>query len=107
VRVHGRTRIVLGREVWIRTGFVLPYLPEAVSQNEVVSRVIVGAAGDYSRGGYDVVIDGILGPWALEPFRLYSAFAQLGDLEQHVIDSTAQTPEETATAIRSHRNRLE
>jgi cytidylate kinase len=129
--------------VWIRTGFVLPYLPEAVPQNEVVSRVIVSAAGDYARGGYDVVIDGILGPWALEPFRaltpayvvlrptlevalarataregraltevgpirgLYGAFAQLGDLEAYVIDSTGQTPEETAAAVRSHRNRLE
>lgn len=54
--------------VWIRKGFVLPYLPEAAQQNEVVTRVMVDAACAYARGGYDVFLDGILGPWILEPF---------------------------------------
>ncbi|WP_244170095.1 phosphotransferase-like protein [Amycolatopsis tolypomycina] len=35
---------------WIRTGLVPPYLPEADRQN-------------------NVVLDGVVGPWALEPFR--------------------------------------
>jgi chloramphenicol 3-O-phosphotransferase len=55
--------------VWIRTGFVPPYLPEAARQNEVVLGVIAEAACGYARGGYDVVLDGIIGPWALQPFR--------------------------------------
>ncbi|MEV5721458.1 hypothetical protein AB0L41_47025 [Amycolatopsis mediterranei] len=41
--------------VWIRTGFVQPHLPEA--------------ACGYGRGDYDVVLDGVVGPWALQPFR--------------------------------------
>jgi chloramphenicol 3-O-phosphotransferase len=55
--------------VWIRTGFVAPYLPEAARQNDVVLGVIAEAACGYARGGYDVVLDGVVGPWALEPFR--------------------------------------
>lgn len=49
----------------IRTGFVPPYLPEAAEQNQVVIAAIADAAAAYARGGYDVVLDGILGPWDL------------------------------------------
>jgi chloramphenicol 3-O-phosphotransferase len=128
--------------VWIRTGFVLPYLPEAARQNEVVLGVLADAACGYARGGYDVVLDGIVGPWSLQPFRdaalrdgldlfyvvlrpsldvtlargtaregrelteaepikeMHGAFAELGELEQHVINTTEQTVEETADAVR-------
>ncbi|AEK38824.1 hypothetical protein RAM_01645 [Amycolatopsis mediterranei S699] len=55
--------------VWIRTGFVPPYLPEAARQNEVVLGVIAEAACGYARGDFDVVLDGVVGPWALQPFR--------------------------------------
>ncbi|WP_204249108.1 AAA family ATPase [Nocardia arizonensis] len=81
----------------IRSGFVLPYLPEAHRQNEVVIAAIVGTVVTFARGGYDVVVDGIVGPWFLPPFRaatelkdtgaitgLYAAFADLGQLEKHV-----------------------
>jgi cytidylate kinase len=53
----------------IRTGFVLPFLPEAERQNEVVVEAIVGTVATFARGGYDVVVDGIVGPWFLPPFR--------------------------------------
>ncbi|WIY04077.1 AAA family ATPase [Amycolatopsis mongoliensis] len=128
--------------VWIRTGFVAPYLPEAARQNDVVLGVIAEAACGYARGGYDVVLDGVIGPWALEPFRdaakrdaldlfyvvlrpslevtlargtaregreltevepitgMHRAFAGLGELEKHVIDTTDQTIGETADAVR-------
>ncbi|HVV25347.1 MAG TPA: AAA family ATPase [Pseudonocardiaceae bacterium] len=128
---------------WIRTGYVPPYLPESQRQNEVVIGVIAAAAVGYALGGYDVVLDGIIGPWFLEPFRsaaraegltlsyavlrptlaatvaratqrsgaaltdrepiegLYRAFADLGDLERCVIDSTGQTPARTADAVRA------
>ncbi|WP_433456267.1 ATP-binding protein [Streptomyces sp. CA-142005] len=55
--------------MWIRSGFVLPYLPEAQRQNEVVQKVMIDAACAYAGGGYDVVLDGILGPWLLDAFR--------------------------------------
>jgi cytidylate kinase len=53
----------------IRTGFVLPFLPEAADQNRVVVDAIVATASTFARGGYDVVVDGIVGPWFLPPFR--------------------------------------
>jgi chloramphenicol 3-O-phosphotransferase len=53
----------------IRTGFVLPYLPEAERQNEVVIEAVVATVATYARGGYNVVVDGIIGPWFLPPFR--------------------------------------
>jgi cytidylate kinase len=53
----------------IRTGFIPPYLPEAQRQNEVVVDAIVATVTTFARGGYDVVVDGIVGPWFLPPFR--------------------------------------
>ncbi|GAB3138414.1 AAA family ATPase [Amycolatopsis stemonae] len=128
--------------VSIRTGFVAPYLPEAARQNDVVLGVIAEAACGYARGGYDVVIDGVVGPWALPPFRhaakrdgldlfyvvlrpslevtlargtareapeltdvepltgMHGAFTGLGELERNVLDTTEQSIEETACAVR-------
>jgi cytidylate kinase len=57
----------------IRTGYVLPYLPEAQQQNEVVVEAIVAAVAAYARGGYAVVVDGIVGPWFLAPFQRLAA----------------------------------
>ncbi len=126
----------------IRAGFVLPFLPEAQRQNEVVIEAIVGTVATFARGGYDVVVDGIIGSWFLPPFRalaeqdgltmsyvvlrpsldvtlararervgelkevnaitgLHGAFAQLGDLEGHAIDTGHLDPEQTAAEVRS------
>ncbi|MEV6287653.1 AAA family ATPase [Kribbella sp. NPDC051770] len=53
----------------IKTGFVAPYMPGAQKQNEVVVDAIVATASTYARGGYDIVVDGVIGPWFLKPFR--------------------------------------
>ncbi|MFG1816697.1 AAA family ATPase [Kribbella sp. NPDC049174] len=126
----------------IRTGFIAPYLPGSERQNEVVVDAIVAAVAAYTRGGYDVVVDGVIGPWFLPPFRqaaaaeqwtlsyvvlrpdldttlsraqdrgtgelkdaaaitgLYGAFADLGDLEPHVIDTTHLDASATAAEVR-------
>jgi cytidylate kinase len=126
----------------IRTGFVLPFLPEAQRQNEVVIEAIVGTVATFARGGYDVVVDGIVGPWFLPPFRavsehdhlavsyvvlrpdldttlsrakervghelrdtgaitgLHAAFEQLGDLEDHAIDTGDLDAEQTTAEVR-------
>lgn len=55
---------------------MLPFLPEAQRQNEVV---IVGTVATFARGGYDVVVDGIIGPWFLPPFLA------LGDQVSYVV----------------------
>jgi chloramphenicol 3-O-phosphotransferase len=122
----------------IRTGFIPPYLPESQRQNEVVVEAIVAAVGAYARGGYDVVVDGIIGPWFLPPFRaafetltyvvlrpdlettlsrardrgakelkdveaitgLHGAFAELGELERHVVDSSRMDAAQAAAEVR-------
>ena len=128
--------------VAIRKGFVPPFLPDAAKQNAVELDVIVEAMMGYARGGYDVIVDGIVGPWSLPQFvsgarragldlafvvlrpsfdetlaravaregkelkasgpirGLYAAFAQLGVLEAHVVDTTGETQDATASRIR-------
>lgn len=126
----------------IRTGFVPPFLPEAHRQNEVVIETIVATVAVYARGGYDVIVDGIVGPWFLPQFRaladdggpaisyvvlrpdlattvsrarqrvgdelkdveaisvLHGAFSDIGDLEQHTIDTGGLDSEQTADRVR-------
>jgi len=54
---------------YIKTGYVLPWLPESQKQNETVTRAIAAAARAYAEGGYFTIIDGVVGPWFLAPFR--------------------------------------
>lgn len=53
----------------VRTGYIAPYLPGSASQNVVVSGVCAEAATGYARGGYDVIVDGVIGPWFLPSYR--------------------------------------
>lgn len=57
---------------FIKNGAVPPYFPEAHRQNSVVVEVLANAAAGYARGGYFVIVDGIIGPWFLEPFKALS-----------------------------------
>jgi gluconate kinase len=57
---------------YIKSGFIEPYLPTAHIQNSTVMDVLAGAAERYARGNYFVVVDGIIGPWFLDPFRSLS-----------------------------------
>jgi predicted kinase len=58
---------------WIVTGLIPPYLRESHQQNEVVIGVTAGAAFGYAAGGYLVLLDGVVGPWFLDPFRAQAA----------------------------------
>lgn len=49
-------------------GFVAPWLSEADAQNRVVIDAVSASAEHYARGGYEVVVDGIFGPWFLQPW---------------------------------------
>lgn len=49
-------------------GKVAPWLPEATDQNRAVIRASGAAAGQYVRGGFEAVFDGVLGPWWLPTF---------------------------------------
>jgi cytidylate kinase len=50
---------------WIASGFVEPWLAASHRQNTTVIEVVGAAAGRYVEGGYEVVVDGIVGPWLL------------------------------------------
>ena len=54
---------------FVKYSAIPPYLPEAHEQNRVVVNVVAKAAEGYASGGYFVVLDGIIGPWFLQPFR--------------------------------------
>ena len=51
---------------YLRRGRLAPWTVEAHQQNVVVLSAIGAAAGRYARGGYAVVVDGIVGPRMLE-----------------------------------------
>lgn len=54
---------------WIVSGYVPPWLPEAREQNAVAMEAMAQVAERFAEGGYAVVVDGIVGPWFLEPWR--------------------------------------
>jgi cytidylate kinase len=54
---------------FIKHGMIAPYLHEAHEQNRVVVDVLAGVVQGYAKGNYFVVLDGIIGPWFLEPFK--------------------------------------
>ncbi len=54
---------------YLSKGAIPPHLPESNEQNLVVIEAFLEAAKRYARGGYDVIVDGIVGPWFLEPWQ--------------------------------------
>jgi cytidylate kinase len=54
---------------FIKNGYIAPYLREAHEQNKVVIDVLAKAAERYAHGGYFVILDGVVGPWFLHPFK--------------------------------------
>ena len=52
----------------VKAGWVPPWLPESGTQNATVIDALGAAASRFARGGYLVIVDGILGPWFLERF---------------------------------------
>lgn len=63
---------------YIRKGFVEPWRPESRAQNITVMDALAAAAGIYARRGYEVIVDGIVGPWFFEPW--------LAEAREHGLD---------------------
>lgn len=53
---------------YIRKGYIEPWKPESNNQNIIVADVMVSCAEHYARGGYEAIIDGVVGPWHLAPW---------------------------------------
>jgi adenylate kinase family enzyme len=81
--------------VYVRKGYVDPWRPEAQAQNITVMRALAAAATAYTVGGYEVLVDGIVGPWFFEPWR-EAAEAHGLDLRYVVL-----RPSETETVARA------
>ena len=63
---------------YLSKGAIPPHLPESNEQNLVVIEAFLEAAKRYVRGGYDVIVDGIVGPWFLEPWlNITNAFTNI------------------------------
>jgi predicted kinase len=85
----------------IRRGLIAPYLPAAERQNQVVVGVTARAAAGYAAGGYQVLADGVVGPWFIAAYR--EAAAEYGvplhyvvlrpDLDTTLRRATARGPD--------------
>lgn len=51
---------------YVRKGYIDPWKDEAGDQNEVVVNAVTASAKQFLTGGYEVYIDGVIGPWFLE-----------------------------------------
>lgn len=128
---------------YIQKGAIAPFLPESQEQNTIVIEAFLEAAKRFARGGFDVIIDGIVGPWFLEPWIkaiqdnyevhyiilratkeetmrrainrskldeennielveiMWEQFNNLDHYESHVIDTTNQSIEQSASTIKA------
>ena len=80
---------------YLSKGAIPPYLPESNEQNLIVIEAFLESAKRYARGGYDVIVDGIVEPWFLEPWK---ALAQ-EDYEVHYIVLRASKKETMKRAV--------
>lgn len=54
---------------YIRKGYLPPWTEESGDQNETVMTAIAASAEQFSAGGYEVYVDGMIGPWFLGPWQ--------------------------------------
>jgi cytidylate kinase len=127
---------------YIRKGYITPWLDGSGDQNNTMIEAAAASAKRFSAGGYEVFVDGVIGPWFLKPWiqiseegidvryivlrpseqttvlrvnnreqneyfplsdevvkNLWRSFTDLGKYESHVLDTTAQTVDESAAHI--------
>jgi chloramphenicol 3-O-phosphotransferase len=80
---------------YIRKGYVPPWEPDARAQNTTIMTALALSAASFARGGYDVLVDGIIGPWFLEPWTSQARVQRL-DLRFVVL-----RPDEASTVSRA------
>jgi chloramphenicol 3-O-phosphotransferase len=117
-----------------------PATPEAQAQNVSVMRARARSARAFAEGGYDVFLDGVIGPWFLPVFReelrgvpalsyivlraseadavrrvrerdgagpsarvrrMHAAFAELGELAAHAIETSQRARREVFAEARA------
>jgi predicted kinase len=80
---------------YIRKGFVAPWLSGAQAQNVTIMQALARSAAAFALGGYEVVVDGIVGGWFFEPW--------LDAAREHGLDLryVLLMPDEAATVARA------
>ncbi|MEO1058984.1 MAG: AAA family ATPase [Actinomycetota bacterium] len=73
---------------FLANGAIAPWLAEAQDQNTHVTEVAAGAAGAFVERGFEVVYDGVVGPWFLDVF---AAATGLGSFEYVVLLPSVET----------------
>lgn len=73
-----RSILVVGDRFFdfLASGAIAPWDPASSTQNEIVTRAAGAATATYARH-YDVVYDGIVGPWLLPTFAASTGLEQL------------------------------
>jgi predicted kinase len=80
----------------VRRGFIPPWDPASHGQNRTVLAAMAASVGELAKGGYHVVVDGIIGPWQLDLFE--SAFGAAGlDMHYTVLRPTLEVALARAT----------
>jgi thymidylate kinase len=87
---------------WVRAGFIPPDDPKSMKQNQTVLTAAAVSAIAYWRGGYEVIVDGIIGPWFLPIF--HAAFMKAQAPAHYVV---LRASPEVAIARAMTRNRSE
>jgi predicted kinase len=80
---------------YIRKGYVAPWKPESQVQNIAVMNGLAAAAAAFAAGGYEVLVDGIVGPWFFDPWKIEARAKRL-DLRFVVL-----RPDEASTVARA------
>ncbi|HEX8767952.1 MAG TPA: AAA family ATPase [Jatrophihabitans sp.] len=76
---YARSALVVGDDffAFVRQGYIDPWLDEAHQQNDVVIQAAAAATGRLVTGGFEVVYDGVIGPWFSETFLAATGLAQM------------------------------
>jgi len=76
---YQRSALVVGDQffAFVRQGYLDPWRDEAHQQNDVVMRAAAAATGRLVDGGYQVVYDGVIGPWFSNVFLAATGLAAL------------------------------
>ncbi|TAJ70952.1 MAG: hypothetical protein EPO51_15700 [Phenylobacterium sp.] len=80
---------------YVKKGFVPPWMPESRDQNVTLMNAVAASAGICARGGYEVFIDGIVGPWFFAP---WIEAARTHEVELHYV---VLLPDEPTTVSRA------
>jgi predicted kinase len=82
---------------YVKKGFVPPWMPQAMAQNVTLMNAMAAQAAVCAEGGYEVVVDGIVGPWFFDPWLAAARRHEL-DLRYVLLLPDAETAVARATA---------